>query len=106
MKNKFHAWILEGFRNSTPVPIDVLSYLSQEWGKLKPSGKKEAKADLQEWVRKELMYQYWGRCEYEMLILPWPPRDNDEPKKIDVYGQCLPNLELITRLFSENERIN
>lgn len=92
--------------NMYPVPYDILPYLSQEWNKLKPSKKKEAAQNLQSWVDGELKYQYWGRCEYEMLVLPWPPGHKDSPKKVDVYGQCFPNLKLITRLFAENEGIN
>lgn len=93
------------FGSKNLVPYDILPYLSQEWGKLKPSKKKEASQDLQGWVDKELRYQFWGRCQYEMLILPWPPRDDDSPKKVDIYDQCVPNLELIIKLFKENEGI-
>lgn len=94
------------FGNSTPTPYDILPYLSREWKDLKPSFKKEAKADIQEWVRKRLQYQFWSRCQYEMLVLPWPTGPKDAPKKVDVYGQCIPNLGLITRLFKENERLD
>lgn len=104
MKNKFYVWVLD-FGKSIPTPHDILPYLSQEWRNLKPKERGEATKDLQDWVKKKLLYQYWSRCQYEMLVLPWPTGPNDKPEKVDVYDQCLPNLELITRLFSENEEI-
>ena len=101
-KNSFYV-IIES--NGDYKPYDILPYLSGEWGKLKPRDREAAKTDIKEWVRKELQYQFWGRCEYEFLLLPWPPGKNDTPKKIDLYWQALPNLDLITKLFTENEGI-
>lgn len=100
-KNKFHV-IIES--NGRYEPYDILPYLSREWGNLKPREKEAAKENLGAWVKKELQYQYWGRCEYEFLLLPWPP-GRSEPTKVDIYWQALHNLELITKLFSENEGI-
>lgn len=105
MKNEFYVWIMD-FNGKNLVPYDILPYLSQEWGELKPGKKKEASKDLRGWVDSKLKYQFWSRCQYEMLVLPWPPGPKDSSKKVDVYDQCVPNLDLITRLFAENERIN
>lgn len=105
MKNKFYVWLLD-FGKPSPTPYDILPYLGRKWGELKPAKKKEALKNIQDWVERELMHQFWARCEYEMLVLSWPPRDKDKPVKVDVYQQTKPNLELITRLFKENEKIN
>lgn len=103
-KNKFYVILEEGCTGEFGY-YDILPYLSQEWNELKPKKKEEAKKDLQEWVDKTLKYRFWSRCQYEVLLLPWPSSDRDRAKKVDVYWQASPNLELITRLFSENEKI-
>lgn len=104
MKNKFYVWVID-FNTGEPSKYDILPYLSDSWGDLKPASKQKALGDLQEWVKSQLMYQFWSRCEYEMLILPWPNKDSDKPRKVDVYQQALPNLPLITKLFAENEKL-
>ena len=42
-------------------------------------------------VKSELLFQYWSKCEYEVVV-----RDlilNHNEKKIDVYDQVNPNLD-------------
>ena len=103
-KNKFFV-IIENCGKRDFEPYDILPYLSNQWSRLSPKGKQEAKADLKKWVDGALMYQYWSRCEYEILLSCWPPSDKEDPKKVDIYWQAKPNLDIITRLFSENEGI-
>lgn len=66
--------------------------------------------EIKEWVKKSLQYQYWARCEYEMILSPWPSYTNKNGeeiikdgrcRKIDIYEQCLMNIDIITRLFIE-----
>lgn len=102
-KNSFYV-IIES--NGEYEHYDILPGLSFEWSKLKLSQKNECLKDLQSWVDKELKYRYWSRCEYEFLVLPWPNCEKDKPKKIDVYWQLSKSIELITRLFKENEKIS
>ena len=70
------------------------------------------------WVDNHLKYQYWSRCEYELVLSSWPSYELDEDtdkyqkgtlvipngkgKKIDIYEQCKMNLDIITRIFMEN----
>lgn len=104
MKNKFNV-IIENISRNGFEEYDILPYLSSEWKELKPATKKEVLLDLQKWVDRVLRYQYWGRCEYEIQLLPWPDHPEDTPKKIDIYWQASMNLPLITKLFAENEGI-
>lgn len=51
-------------------------------------------------IKSMLMWQFWARCEYELLISDFPPHidkeTNEERKyKIDVYNQVVPNVEVI-----------
>jgi len=78
--------------------------------------------DFKEFVKKESMYQWWSRCEYEIILSPWPyisspserydkKGENDikawkehwnkhlkECQKIDIHYQVMMNLDVITAL--------
>ena len=82
--------------------------------------------DFKEFVKKESMYQWWSRCEYEIVLSPWPyitspserydkKGENDikawkehwnkhlkECKKIDIYYQIMMNLDVITTLVIDS----
>lgn len=34
-----------------------------------------------------IKWQFWARCQYEHLVLPWPTHESDQSTKIDVYTQ-------------------
>lgn len=39
-----------------------------------------------------LMYYFWSKCEYELLVYPWPCSiERDKPCKIDSFGQITHN---------------
>ena len=59
------------------------------------------KEQLEEFIKLELRYHFWGKCEWEFIAIDWPNRDTiDEsrPVKIDVYEQLEPNISVITDL--------
>jgi hypothetical protein len=82
--------------------------------------------DFKEFVKKESMYQWWSRCEYEIVLSPWPyitspserydkKGENDveawkehwnkhlkECQKIDVHYQVMMNLDIITALVIDS----
>lgn len=49
-------------------------------------------------VKKELMYYFWSKSEYEIIVgglhieLDW-----ENFKKIDIYSQVLPNLDILCK---------
>lgn len=57
---------------------------------------------FKESVKKELMYYFWCKSEYEIIVgglhteLDW---ENFE--KIDIYSQVLPNLDILCRYIIE-----
>lgn len=54
-------------------------------------------------VRKSLMYYFWSKCEYEVLICPWPfHHERDRAKKIDVYWQVLLNWNVFSEYVWAN----
>ena len=48
-------------------------------------------------IRKDIMWQEWSRCEYEILVGNLHNRDVDSFTKVDCYAQALPNIDVITR---------
>ena len=82
--------------------------------------------EFKEFVRNESMYQWWSRCEYEIILSPWPyisspserwnKKEEDdveawkehwkkhlkECEKIDVFYQIRMNIDVITSLVMES----
>lgn len=59
-------------------PYDVLPYFRNSWASKynkveKDEIKKTRSKELfKEYIRGEAHYQFWARCEYEMLVASWP----------------------------------
>lgn len=56
----------------------------------------KSKEDLKNWLKREFMYHYWSKCEAEMVVGPWPCRNEVELQKVDIWMQLEPNLDRIT----------
>lgn len=50
---------------------------------------------------RECMYYYWSKCEWEVIVSAWPPRDGSD-KKIDVYSQLKANWEQFKKIVIED----
>ena len=115
-KPKFYAFYKD-FNDGTIKPIDVLEYIFDEF--LTERGaiiKKKfqiydrntykpipitTKEQLAERIRTILMYRFWSKCEWEMIIIDFPYRelvDASRPLKVDVYDQLKPNIDIIVDL--------
>ena len=87
---------------------DVIPYLIQQYNETKKmdSYKKtpETFEEFKKFVDKESMYQWWSRCEYEIILQDWPGQTKQE--KVDVYWQIKNNLDLVTEILINaiNER--
>lgn len=44
-------------------------------------------------VKRSLMYYFWSKCEWEVILSPWPERKDFQEKKIDVYDQVMLNWD-------------
>lgn len=104
---------------------DIIPYLVSRYNKTKKE-KPVTFEEFKEFVKDESMYQWWSRCEYEIILSPWPyvsspserwnkEGENDieawkehwkkhlnECQKIDVYHQVRMNLDVITNLVMES----
>lgn len=47
------------------------------------------------------MYYYWSKCEWEIIVSAWPPRDGSD-KKIDVYSQLKANWDKFKNIVIED----
>lgn len=58
-------------------------------------------------IRHELMYYFWSKCEWEVIIDHWPPHESFQSEKIDVYDQIRLNWNVfIDYLWSHKEEIS
>lgn len=77
---------------------DVLPYFRGMYKKYK---KKDRPTTLEEWkefVKRWGHYQFWSRCEYEILISSWPA--NDKQYKIDVWQQIENNIDIVAEILA------
>ena len=80
-------------------PYDIIPYFVRTYNELKEKKYKKIPKtfeEFKEFVRSEGMYQFWGRCEYEIILVDWPCQKVE--KKIDIWNQIEMNLDLITDL--------
>lgn len=61
-----------------------------------------SKDEFAEAVRKELMYYFWSKCEWEVVIQHWPQSDRLHDRKIDVYEQVRMNWEVFINYLWEH----
>lgn len=57
----------------------------------------ETYEEFKKFIEDESRYQFWARCEYEMIIHGWPVRKNDY--KIDIHEQVMMNLDIICEIL-------
>ena len=101
-------------------------YHKEEKNKIKETKSKEL---LRQWITSRSSYRFWGKCEYEHLVASWPfgsykikedlkklfitefdiEKLDDSIKfynilmqdmeKIDIHGQILMNIDIITNIL-------
>ena len=88
--------IVYNFNTKKFVPYNMFTYLEREFKK--SSLKDMSKESLMSWILDKSRYMFWSRCEYEVILSPWPPNENVS-RKIDVFEQIEMNIEVITDMF-------
>lgn len=82
---------------------DVMPYLIRCYDESKKNRYEETPKTFEqfkEFVKSKSMYQYWARCEYEVILSDWPPSGKE--KKVDIHWQLMLNHDLVTRILMEN----
>ena len=66
---------------------------------------KDDKEALEEQIRRELMYYYWSKYEWEVIVSPFTSNPKDsECIKIDVYQQVKMNWDRFFEYFWEHRK--
>ena len=76
--------------------VDDIRKAAQKFG--------EDREGFAEEVRKSLMYFYWSKCEWEIILQSWPPKDDFRDEKIDVYDQVMLNWPRFVDYVWENRK--
>lgn len=93
MKN-FYVIIYDPNRKAF-MPYDIIPYLEECYYEEK--NRPGTLEEFQTFIKRHSMYQWWSRCEYEIILSNWPNQDCE--KKIDVHSQVLMNLDVITEIL-------
>ena len=70
--------------------------------------KKNARKNIQDYdafkeqLRRDAMYYYWSKCEWEIVIVPWVRRSDKTEIKIDVFDQLRLNWDAFCRYVWEH----
>ena len=103
-------------------PYNIIPHLVSQYQE--KTNKPKTFNEFKKFIKNESLYEWWARCEYEIVLSPWPytlspsekgkEEDNveawkehwkkhlDECQKIDVYHQVRINLDVITNLVMDS----
>ena len=56
--------------------------------------------EFKQFVKDRAQYQFWSRCEYEIILVDWPCQKVEE--KWDVYDQIMMNLDIVTQIVMDS----
>ena len=86
----------------TFVPYDVIPYLKKCY--YEETNKPKTLEEFKDFVKNQSMYQWWSRCEYEIILESWPNTNVNE--KWDVHRQVMMNIDIITSMLMNNVNEN
>lgn len=97
--NPFYV-IIGNYNKKTFEPYNVMPYLVDRYKQKKTKDRPKTFEEFKKFVQSESMYQWWSRCEYEIIISDWPASGVEE--KWDIHKQVMMNLDLITKVLMSN----
>lgn len=77
--------------------VDTYKENKKRKNKIFGNGNLSSFDDFKAFILDASKYQFWSRCEYEIVVGGFPP--TDDKKKIDVYDQIEHNIDVITTHF-------
>lgn len=93
------------FNKRRIVPYNIFDHAS-----FREDCKKHAKKYAQdpekfaEEVKHELHYYFWCKCEYEIILSGWPPKEDDDGRKVDICQQVLLNWDVFIAWLWEHRK--
>lgn len=91
--------IIEDVNRQKFTTYDVIPYLVKCY--LEAKKKPETFEEFKKFVDRESKYQFWSRCQYEIILSAWPPVNGFE-EKWDVYQQIVMNIDVVTKLLMQS----
>lgn len=70
----------------------------------KAARKVQSKEEFAMQLRREVMYYFWSKCEWEVLISPWVGGNDDEEIKVDVAWQIMNNWDVFVDYTWNNRK--
>ena len=65
----------------------------------------KTKEEFEEQLNRDLMYYYWSKSEWEVVVYPWCGSMSNKPIKIDVYDQIKNNWNVFVDYVWENRNM-
>lgn len=107
MKKKSFYVLNWDFNSDNLIQYDILPYFRECYHELNNGKRPKSIDEWKEFVTGKGMYQFWGRCEYEIIVTDWPQQKNKA--KVDVWRQIEMNIDVIVDIlmeeFCENKKI-
>jgi hypothetical protein len=79
------------------MEYDIIPHLKRCYNIKKKNERPKTFDEFKSFIISESRYQWWARCEYEIIISSWPTGMCEE--KWDIHDQVMMNIDLITELF-------
>ena len=102
-KPTFNVWYKE-FTGKL-VTRDIIPALVQEAQTKQKKAPIKDKEELKKIIQSYCIYHYWAKCEWEFVIVDWPPKrdsiKDSHPVKVDVWEQIKGNLDVVVNLVWE-----
>ena len=97
-KKSFHVLNWD-FNTDSLEEYDVLPYFRNCYKNLTKSKRPSTVEEWKEFVKNKGMYEFWSRCQYEIIVTGWPQQKNEA--KVDVWRQINMNLDVIVKILME-----
>lgn len=94
--------VIWDFNRDNVEHYDIMPYLLSVYKNRKKKDQPKTFDETKEFILKESRYQFWARCEYEVILHAWPPRTNGYEHKMDAFEQIHMNIDVITDCFLYN----
>lgn len=65
---------------------------------------KDDREAFEKQLKQDLAYYYWSKCEWEIILSAWPPRNDFDDEKIDVFDQIYLNWDKFADYVWENRK--
>ena len=107
MENHPQWMVLYHNRNAKKIePHNVLCHGGVREGIVKATKHCKTKEEFAKELRSLLMYYYWSKAEWEIIVGPWCGDKDTKEIKIDVFDQVMYNWELFLEyVWNERKRI-